>query len=59
MLPHFRAGPFEWAIAAVLLVCLLLVWFQPDYAWVPLIVTAYAVGYYSGRRASEHPRATD
>jgi len=33
--------------------------FQPDYAWVPLIVTAYAVGYYSGRRASERRRATD
>jgi hypothetical protein len=56
MPPYFRAGRFEWAIAAVLLVGLIFVWLQPAYGWVPLIVMAYAVGYYTGRRSAERRR---
>ena len=55
-MPRFRAGRVEWTIAAVLLVGLLVIWFQPAYAWIPLMVMAYCVGYYSGRRSNRHPQ---
>lgn len=56
--PRFRAGRLEWTIAAVLLVGLVFVWFQPAYTSISLIVMAYAMGYYSGRRSIQQARPT-
>ena len=50
-MPAFRNGPLEWAVAGVLLVGVVCLWLLPSYAWLPLPVMGYAVGYYAGRRS--------
>ena len=50
-MPRFRNGPLEWAVAGVLLVGVVGLWLLPSYAWLPLLVMGYAVGYYAGRRS--------
>ena len=43
-------------MASILLVGLVALLLVPSYAWVPLPIMGYAVGYYAGRRASPNPR---
>ena len=55
-MPRFRNGPLEWAVASILLLGLIALWLLPSYAWVPLPIMGYAVGYYAGRRSSPNRR---
>ena len=55
-MPRFRSGPLEWAVASILLLGLIALWVQPGYAWVPLTIMGFAIGYYAGRRSSANPR---
>jgi|GraSoiStandDraft_24_1057298.scaffolds.fasta_scaffold5313731_1 hypothetical protein len=55
-MPRFRNGPLEWAVASILLLGLIALWLLPSYAWVPLPIMGYAVGYYAGRRSSPNLR---
>ena len=53
-MPTFRSGPLEWAVAGILLLGLITLLVVPSYAWVPLPIMGFAVGYYAGRRSLEH-----
>jgi hypothetical protein len=55
-MPRFRNGPLEWAVASILLLGLIALVLLPSYAWVPLPIMGYAVGYYAGRRSSPNLR---
>ena len=55
-MPRFRSGPLEWAVAGILLLGLIALWVLPSYAWVPLTIMGFAVGYYAGRRSPPNPR---
>ncbi|HEY0580614.1 MAG TPA: hypothetical protein VGE94_00425 [Chloroflexota bacterium] len=55
-MPRFRNGPLEWTVAGVLLVGAVAIWYVPSYAWLPLVIMGYVVGYYTGRRSNERDR---
>ena len=56
-MPRFRRGRTEWVLAALLLIAtlaaVLAAYTLPAWvAFLPLIVAAYGVGHYAGRRAN-------